>query len=69
MKFTLNWNITTYEATATGGHQGEKNYGTLVPEHCIFIKLFLIKFYMRGAESSKQFMSYEIYFELEYYYL
>ena len=24
MKFTLNWNITTYEATATGGHQGKK---------------------------------------------
>ena len=24
---------------------------------------------MRGAESSKWFMSYEIYFELEYYYL
>ena len=24
MKFTLNWNITTYEATATGAHQGEK---------------------------------------------
>ena len=24
---------------------------------------------MRGAESSKRFMSYEIYFELEYYYL
>ena len=24
---------------------------------------------MRGAESSKGFMSYEIYFELEYYYL
>ena len=24
MKFTLNWNITTYEATAMGGHQGEK---------------------------------------------
>ena len=21
MKFTLNWNITTYEATATGGHE------------------------------------------------
>ena len=56
MKFTLNWNITTYEATATGGHQGEKNHGTLVPEPCIFIGLFLrkkYKFYMRGAESSK----------------
>ena len=23
MKFTLNWNITTYEATATGGREGE----------------------------------------------
>ena len=56
MKFTLNWNITTYEATATGGHQGKKSHGTLVPEPCIFIALFLrkkIKFYMRGTESSK----------------
>ena len=73
MKFTLNWNITTYEATAMGGHQGKKkNHARLVPEPCIFIRLFLgkkIKFYMRGAESSKRFMSYEIYFELEYYYL
>ena len=43
MKFTLSWNITTYEATATGGHQGKKNYGTLVPEPCIFIVLFLRK--------------------------
>ena len=71
MKFTLNWNITTYEATATGGHQGKKkNHGTLVPEPCIFIRLFPRKknFYMRGAES-KRFMSYEIYFELEYHYL
>ena len=57
MKFTLNWNITTYEATAMGGHQvKKKNHGTLVPEPCIFIGLFLrkkYKFYMRGAESSK----------------
>ena len=58
----LQWEVT----------RGEKNHGTLVPEPCIFIRLFLrkkIKFYMRGAESSKQFMSYEIYFELEYHYL
>ena len=53
MKFTLSWNITTYEATATGGHLGKKKKKKI----------------MRGAESSKWFMSYEIYFELEYYYL
>ena len=72
MKFTLNWNITTYEATATGGHQGKKK----IMVHWFQSPVFLLdyfqekkNFYMRGAESSKQFMSYEIYFELEYYYL
>ena len=43
MKFTLNWNITTYEATAMGGHQGKKNHGTLVPEPCIFIGLLFLR--------------------------
>ena len=58
----LQWEVT----------RGKKSHGTLVPEPYYFIGLFLrkkIKFYMRGAESSKWFMSYEIYFELEYYYL
>ena len=40
MKFNLNWNITTYEATAMGAHQVKKKLN-----------------FMRGAESSKQFMS------------
>ena len=46
----LQWEVT----------RGKKSHGTLVPEPCIFIALFLRKkiiFYMRGAES---FMSYEI---------
>ena len=51
-------------SNCNGRSLGEKkNHGTLVPEPYIFIRLFLrkkYKFYMRGAESSKWFMSYEI---------
>ena len=57
MKFILDWNITTYEATATGGHQGKKKSWYIGSRalyfYWIISKKKKIKFYMRGAESSK----------------
>ena len=50
----FDWNITTYEATATGDHQGEKKYiGSRALYFYWIIYKNKIKFYMRGAESSK----------------